>query len=156
MHTPFWNSWSLGFQWFKGQISAMGSWSVDFCRLEVTLIPWSTLKKGFDPMIQFWSQSQMFSMGHKVTTSWFYLEFGNLSRKSFSNFTFTYINRDICEFKAHVQFKFVHCSIQFPASVVPFQESHLTLIPQYQESSQYRHETGRCSRWTQRWSWRRM
>ena len=47
--------------WFlrvKGQIAPMHSWPVDFSSSEVTLIPWSAPKKGFDPLIQFWSQLQ--------------------------------------------------------------------------------------------------
>ena len=51
----FWSFWSLHFQWVKGQILAVRSWSIDFCSLEVTLIPWSDVKKG---LIQFWFHSQ--------------------------------------------------------------------------------------------------
>ena len=36
----------------KGQIKAVHSWSFDFYILEVTLIPWSALKKA--DLIQFW------------------------------------------------------------------------------------------------------
>ena len=66
--------------------------------------------------------------------------------------TFLFIGRAHFEMKMTIiivhtpHIKFFHYSIQFPGSVVPFQESDLTLIPQYQESSQYRHKTGRYSR----------
>ena len=36
---------------FKGY-----SWSIDFSSSEVTLIPWSVSKRGFDHLIQFWSR----------------------------------------------------------------------------------------------------
>ena len=41
----------LIFLWVKGQIAAVHSWSFDCCSLEVTLIPWSALKEGFDHLI---------------------------------------------------------------------------------------------------------
>jgi len=44
--------------WVKGRIWAARSWSFHFRSLEVILIPWSALKKGFDRLIQFWSLSQ--------------------------------------------------------------------------------------------------
>ena len=59
---------------FMGQRSnwSHAIWSFDFHSLEVTLIPWSALKKGFDHMIQFWSQSQMLLHG---TYKWLPLVF---------------------------------------------------------------------------------
>ena len=51
----FWSFWSLNFQWVKGKILVVRSWSIDFCSLEVTLIPRSDVKKG---LIQFWFHSQ--------------------------------------------------------------------------------------------------
>ena len=36
---------------FYVQIAAVHSWSFDCCSLEVTLIPWLTLKKSFDHLI---------------------------------------------------------------------------------------------------------
>ena len=42
----------------------MCSWSVDFCSSEVTLIPWSALKKGFDRLIQFDPIHKCLYMGH--------------------------------------------------------------------------------------------
>ena len=41
----------LIFLWANVQIAAVHSWSFDCCSLEVTLIPWSALKKSFDHLI---------------------------------------------------------------------------------------------------------
>ena len=47
--------WSLR---VKGQIGAMHSWSFWFSEFRGYLGQWLALKKGFDLLIQFWSQSQ--------------------------------------------------------------------------------------------------
>ena len=49
-------AWS--FPRVKGQIVAALSWSLIFSSSEVTLILWLAPQKGFDRLIQFWSQSQ--------------------------------------------------------------------------------------------------
>ena len=63
--------WSLDFQWFKVQ-TAVNFWSVNFCSLEVTLIPWLTLNNGLDCLIWFDLRSQM--LQHK-TCKWLPLAF---------------------------------------------------------------------------------
>ena len=56
------------------------SWSFNFRSLEATLIPWLALKKGFDRLIQFWSQSQMLLhrtykwLATRCPNIWFFLQ----------------------------------------------------------------------------------
>lgn len=55
-------AWSLDLLWVKGQIGAMHSWAFDFRSLEVTLILWSALKKGFE--LNFDPSRKCFYKGH--------------------------------------------------------------------------------------------
>ena len=50
---------ALDFKGSKVKLQSHVLWSVDFSSSEVTLIPWSAPRKGFDCLIQFRSRSQM-------------------------------------------------------------------------------------------------